>query len=383
MRREIRKIVYTAMYLALGILLPYAFHTIPNAGQIFLPMHIPALLAGFMLGPIHGLFVGVMSPVLSCFITGMPLLQVMPGMAFEIGLYGLFSGLFYRLIKTRNETVDLFLTLFLALLLGKAARGIYDTLLYFSREDLFTWTAFFTTYFVTAWPGLLIQILVIPSVLSLLRLLGFLSREDRTFFPERSGKALLRKEAEYFNEKAKNPTFRDKENMDKLQKIISLLPLKESDLLLEVGTGKGELAFLLHENHYKVRAIDLSQGQIALAKKTYPEMEDNFIAEDFYSLKEKDVYDAIILCNSYPHFLDARNFRKVAKEILKKNGFLIIIQDTSQHKINRLLSEKEHIKLARKLSSPSLEALPFLFSFTKVKIQNTVPDSYLLVLKKH
>ena len=39
-----RKLVSCALCIALGVLLPMAFHVIPNAGSIFLPMHIPVLV---------------------------------------------------------------------------------------------------------------------------------------------------------------------------------------------------------------------------------------------------------------------------------------------------------------------------------------------------
>ena len=39
-----KKIVSCALCIALGVLLPMAFHVIPNAGSIFLPMHIPVLI---------------------------------------------------------------------------------------------------------------------------------------------------------------------------------------------------------------------------------------------------------------------------------------------------------------------------------------------------
>lgn len=37
---QVKKLVMAAMCVALGIILPMAFHTIQNAGSIFLPMHI-------------------------------------------------------------------------------------------------------------------------------------------------------------------------------------------------------------------------------------------------------------------------------------------------------------------------------------------------------
>ena len=39
--KKTRDLVLTAMFIALGVALPQAFHAVPNAGSVFLPMHIP------------------------------------------------------------------------------------------------------------------------------------------------------------------------------------------------------------------------------------------------------------------------------------------------------------------------------------------------------
>ena len=43
-----KKLVLTALFAAIGVVLPQAFHMIPNAGSVILPMHIPVLIAGFL-----------------------------------------------------------------------------------------------------------------------------------------------------------------------------------------------------------------------------------------------------------------------------------------------------------------------------------------------
>ena len=60
-----KKLVVTALCLALSVVLPMAFHAIPNAGSILLPMHLPVLLCGLAAGPVYGLLCGVFAPVLS------------------------------------------------------------------------------------------------------------------------------------------------------------------------------------------------------------------------------------------------------------------------------------------------------------------------------
>ena len=45
MNQSVRKLTISAMFLAVGIILPMAFHSFgPNAGATFLPMHLPVLL---------------------------------------------------------------------------------------------------------------------------------------------------------------------------------------------------------------------------------------------------------------------------------------------------------------------------------------------------
>ena len=45
-RSSTRRLVMAALCVALGVVLPMAFHSVPRGGSIFLPMHIPVLLCG-------------------------------------------------------------------------------------------------------------------------------------------------------------------------------------------------------------------------------------------------------------------------------------------------------------------------------------------------
>jgi thiamine transporter ThiT len=73
MNIKTKDLVKAALFLALGIILPYIFHMEGGmGGQMFLPMHIPVLLCGFILGERYGLLVGILTPVLNSVITGMP-----------------------------------------------------------------------------------------------------------------------------------------------------------------------------------------------------------------------------------------------------------------------------------------------------------------------
>ena len=59
MKKNVKKITVGGLLIALALVLPMAFHLtgVPQPGQVFLPMHIPVLLGGFVLGPVFGFFV--------------------------------------------------------------------------------------------------------------------------------------------------------------------------------------------------------------------------------------------------------------------------------------------------------------------------------------
>lgn len=60
-----KKLTFSALFIAFGLVLPQFFHLFGGTGPIFLPMHIPVLLAGFFLGAPAGAVVGVITPMLA------------------------------------------------------------------------------------------------------------------------------------------------------------------------------------------------------------------------------------------------------------------------------------------------------------------------------
>ena len=94
----------TALLLAMGVVLPIVFHAFPLGGRIFLPMHLPALVAGLVLGPVAGLIVGAGSPVLSMLLTGRPTVPYMIPMLLELATYGLVAGLVRARLDSSRAT---------------------------------------------------------------------------------------------------------------------------------------------------------------------------------------------------------------------------------------------------------------------------------------
>ena len=92
-----KKLVYSALFLALALVLPFLTGQIQTFGQMLAPMHLPVLLCGFVCGPVWGLAVGAVAPLLRSLLFSMPpMFPTAVAMAFELAAYGLFTGLFYR-----------------------------------------------------------------------------------------------------------------------------------------------------------------------------------------------------------------------------------------------------------------------------------------------
>ena len=115
-----QRLAFGGLFLALGILFPLLFHLLPaRSGEIFLPMHIPVILAGMVLGPALDAAVGALTPLLNTLVGSMPPPARLPFMMIELGVYALAAGLCYR--KAR---LPLPLSLAVTQLAGRAAYGL-------------------------------------------------------------------------------------------------------------------------------------------------------------------------------------------------------------------------------------------------------------------
>lgn len=177
MKTKTEKLVFTALCAAIGVVLPLILHAVPRAGMVLLPMHIPVLLAGLAAGPVAGLATGLMTPLLSSLLTGMPPLGYLAAMMPELAAYGLFSGLFIRLIHTKSRLANLYLTLLAAMLSGRVVYGLVNALLLSGGKYAFS--AWVGSMFVTALPGIAIQLILLPGMMMILDKTGWVSSSPR------------------------------------------------------------------------------------------------------------------------------------------------------------------------------------------------------------
>ena len=80
---DVKRMVLASMMVALCVVLPIAFHAVPNGGATFLPMHIPILLCGMLCAVACYLTVALVSNAVvafvACILTGLVTSMLWPG----------------------------------------------------------------------------------------------------------------------------------------------------------------------------------------------------------------------------------------------------------------------------------------------------------------
>ncbi len=162
-RELIKNMCITAMCIALCVVLPMAFHSIPKGGMIFSPMHLPVFLCGLICGPFFGLLCALAGPILSMLITGMPGVSSLPGMLVELSIYSIIPYLFLKITKFKHLYPFLYIAVALGIVIGRSLGGVMSSLLY-TGEGGYQFSMFVNSYIIVGWPGILIQIVVIPNL---------------------------------------------------------------------------------------------------------------------------------------------------------------------------------------------------------------------------
>ena len=127
----------SAMFIAIGIVLPFFTGQIQQIGNLLVPMHLPVFLCGLICGWKYGVMVGGILPLLRSFMFGMPLLfPNAVAMAVELLVYGLVSGLIYGRLK--KNFLSTYIAMFPSMLLGRIAWGIMQIILWGMQSNKFT-----------------------------------------------------------------------------------------------------------------------------------------------------------------------------------------------------------------------------------------------------
>lgn len=150
--------------IALAILLPQLVHMAAgkSGGAMFLPMYLPVILSGFILGSFWGLGIAVVAPILSYFLTlsigtPMPTLERLPFMILELSIFAFITGLFSKKISVKNVLIGLLL----AIIIGRFVFLLSSFIFQSNMEIVFEQMKIGLI-------GIAIQIILVPSVILVL-----------------------------------------------------------------------------------------------------------------------------------------------------------------------------------------------------------------------
>ncbi len=172
MKGFIRNLVISGLMLAVAFLLPFLTGQIPQIGRMLLPMHLPVLICGFVCGWPYGLAVGFIAPLLRSLIMYMPpMFPTAIAMAFEMAAYGAAAGLLYKLLPKKNWLI--YVELVAAMVIGRLVWGLATWGLMSAAGNEFTWKLFIAGAVLNAVPGIILQLVVVPPIVMLLKKAGY------------------------------------------------------------------------------------------------------------------------------------------------------------------------------------------------------------------
>lgn len=157
-------LVLASLLIAVGIVSSIICHSVGIGGQVILPLHYSALLAGFILGGWWGGLVGLLLPGISTLITGMP--PLIPSailMIPELAVYGMTAG-FLR------KSIGIYPALFAALIAGRLVYGLGIWVLTPVLGLHLSVLTSITGSIIVGVPGIITQIIIIPILVKRIKI---------------------------------------------------------------------------------------------------------------------------------------------------------------------------------------------------------------------
>lgn len=176
----LKDLIAAGICLALCMILPFLTGQIPQIGNALSPMHIPVLLCGFICGPYYATIVGLIAPLLRLMLFSSPMPFMAIAMCFELAVYGLVSGVLYKLFPKKKAFV--YVSLVTAMIIGRFVWGAAALQLSLASIfpalpfgwESFGWPEFISSAFITAIPGIIAHIVLIPLIVFALQKAKFM-----------------------------------------------------------------------------------------------------------------------------------------------------------------------------------------------------------------
>ena len=162
---SIKNLTLTAMFLAIGMILPLFTGQIQLIGNMLLPMHIPVFLCALICGWQYGLPMAFVLPLMRSMIFGMPpIYPTAISMAFELATYAFVAGFLYQRSRWKC-TKSLYKSMIIAMICGRLVWGIAQAILLGIKGTAFTLQMFMAGALINAIPGIILQLILIPAVM--------------------------------------------------------------------------------------------------------------------------------------------------------------------------------------------------------------------------
>ncbi len=165
------KMAVSAFLIALAVILPQLVHVILGqpGGVKWLPMYLPVLIGGCLLGTRWAFFVGMMSPLVSFIVTSsmgeaMPNEERLPFMMFELAVFAAVSGAFSE--KIIKNALWAFAAVITAQLAGRLT---FLGIVFIFREHIQLAPAMVWSQIQAGMPGIILQLALVPLFAILLR----------------------------------------------------------------------------------------------------------------------------------------------------------------------------------------------------------------------
>ena len=141
----------------------------PQIGSALSPMHIPVMLCGFICGWPWGLCVGFTAPILRNLIFFTPPFPNNISMAFELAVYGLLTGILYRVFP--KKLLYIYISLIISMIGGRIVWGTASYIIFISgiSNTEFGLAAFWAGAVVNAIPGIILHIALIPPLVAAMK----------------------------------------------------------------------------------------------------------------------------------------------------------------------------------------------------------------------
>ena len=167
--KNLKKLIFSAIFLALGFILPMFIGQIPTIGKMLLPMHIPVFLCAMICDYKYGAIIGFILPILRSLLFSVPVMYPTAiAVAFEMSVYGLITGLIFGLCK-KKTLISIYSSMLPAMLFGRIVRCVAEIILLNLKGNHFVWKTFASATIISSIPGIILQLVLIPAVVLTLK----------------------------------------------------------------------------------------------------------------------------------------------------------------------------------------------------------------------